>query len=85
MGRISDCASGNAGHTLLGAAVSEVVLTPNWQPVVVRYSPAGFSTLDFNAYVPGAPLGTRFYADDDAVVPPQRARAARRVPRLTPR
>jgi len=57
------------GPTLMGAAVSEVGLTTAWQTVTVRYSPvaAGLSTVDFNAYVPGAPPGTCFYADDVAI------------------
>jgi hypothetical protein len=57
------------GSALLGAASSEVLLTPFWQEVVVSYAPLapGLSTLDFNAQVSGAQPGPCFYADDAAI------------------
>jgi acid phosphatase type 7 len=59
------------GPTLLGSASSELVLTSSWQKAGVTYAPlaSGFSTLDFNAYVVGAPPGTCFYADAALVSP----------------
>jgi hypothetical protein len=60
-----------SGAALLGSAMSQVVLTTTWQPVMVGYAPVapGASTLDLNAYVSGAPPGTCFRADDAAIEP----------------
>jgi hypothetical protein len=60
-----------SGASLLGGAMSQVVLTTTWQPVMVGYAPVapGASTLDLNAYVSGAPPGTCFRADDAAIEP----------------
>jgi acid phosphatase type 7 len=58
-----------SGTTLTGSARTAVTLTTEWQPVTVSYTAAapGSSTLDFNAYVLGAPPGTCFYADDAVI------------------
>jgi hypothetical protein len=61
--------------TFVGQAKAAVTLTTDWQRVKVEYTaraPAAWSTgilstLDFNAYVTGAPPGTCFYADDAAI------------------
>ncbi len=57
------------GSTLRGSATTQATLSTNWQLVTVTYTPAapGASTLDFNAYISSAPVGTCFYADDAAV------------------
>jgi parallel beta-helix repeat protein len=57
------------GPTLVGSAVSQVTLGTAWREVSTSYttqSPG--STLDFNAYVTGAALGTCFLADDAVIV-----------------
>jgi hypothetical protein len=53
------------GSTFTGSVTAEIVLSTTWQLVTVSYVPAsaGSSTLDFNAYVSNAPVGTCFYAD----------------------
>jgi hypothetical protein len=58
-----------SGSTLAGSAWTAVTLTTAWQPVTVSYTPAapGSSSLDFNAYVLGAPAGTCFYGDDAVI------------------
>ena len=58
-----------SGSSAVGEAKSTVVLTTDWQPVRVQYTAAepGDSTLDFSAYILGAPPGTCFYADDASV------------------
>ena len=54
------------GGVLAGSMSTQVTLYGSWQQVSVSYQPVapGTSTLDFNAYVPNAPSGTCFYADD---------------------
>lgn len=58
------------GSTSLGSQSASVTLTTAWQRVSTTYVPAapGSSTLDLNAYVSSAPVGTCFYADDLSVV-----------------
>jgi carbohydrate binding protein with CBM4/9 domain len=59
-----------SGSTLLGTAVKQVTLTTSWQQVKAAYTTTSpGSTLDFNAYVTGAPPGTCFYADDAVIAP----------------
>jgi hypothetical protein len=54
---------------LVGSATSDVVLTGEWQHAAVGYAPQapGDSTLDFNAYVPGAAPGDCFHGDDASI------------------
>lgn len=54
------------GSTLVGFGQTEVVLTSEWQKLSFTYSPvaSGLSNLDLNAWVPSAPTGTCFVADD---------------------
>jgi PKD repeat protein len=65
----------NGGATAAGSASTQVVLDTTWQRVAVSYTPVapGSSSLDFNAYISGAPPGSCFYADDASVVfvPPE--------------
>jgi parallel beta-helix repeat protein len=58
-----------AGTTFMGSLTTQMTLGTAWQLVTVSYMPAaaGSSTLDFNAFVSNAPVGTCFYADDAAV------------------
>lgn len=58
-----------SGTTLTGSARTAVTLTTEWQPVTASYTAAapGSSTLDFTAYMLGAPPGTCFYADDAVI------------------
>ena len=65
-----------SGDTALGQARTTVTLTTDWQPVKVRYTAVapGASTLDFNAYLLGAPPGTCFQ---------RRSRSAEALPALT--
>ena len=58
------------GAVLAGTTQTQVVLDGSWQQVSVAYTPVapGSSTLDFNAYISGAPPGTCFRADDASVV-----------------
>jgi hypothetical protein len=57
------------GSTFMGSFTTQVTLGTTWQLVTVSYVPAapGSSTLDFNAYMSNAPVGTCFYADDAAI------------------
>jgi len=57
------------GSTFMGSLTTQVTLGTTWQLVTVSYAPVapGSSTLDFNAYVSSAPVGTCFYADDAAI------------------
>jgi hypothetical protein len=57
------------GSTFRGSLTTQVTLGTAWQLATVSYTPAapGSSTLDFNAYISSAPVGTCFYADDAAV------------------
>jgi parallel beta-helix repeat protein len=57
------------GSTFMGSFTTQVTLGTTWQLVTVSYIPAapGSSTLDFNAYISNAPVGTCFYADDAAI------------------
>lgn len=58
------------GGTLVGTAqISSVTLTTDWQQVSVSLTPQspGLTTLDLNAYVPSAPPGVCFYADDASI------------------
>jgi hypothetical protein len=54
---------------LVGINTAILTLTTEWQLVSVSYDPVapGRSTLDFNAYVSDAALGTCFYADDASI------------------
>jgi len=59
-----------SGGTLVGSAhISSVSLTADWQQVTVTLTPQspGSTTLDLNAYVPSAPPGVCFYADDASI------------------
>ncbi|HWO71113.1 MAG TPA: hypothetical protein VNP94_10230 [Actinomycetota bacterium] len=59
-----------SGGTLVGSAVvTTTTLTTDWQQVTVQIVPqaAGNSTLDFTAFVPNAPVGACFYADDASI------------------
>jgi parallel beta-helix repeat protein len=57
------------GSILAGSQTSLATLGTDWQLVTVAYVPAapGASTLDFNAYVSNAAVGTCFYADDAVI------------------
>jgi hypothetical protein len=57
------------GSTLVGTQTTLLTLSTSWQLVTVSYVPAapGVSTLDFNAYVSTAAVGTCFYADDASI------------------
>jgi PKD repeat protein len=58
------------GTTNVGQASASVSLTTSWQKIFLTYAPKmpGSSTLDFNAYITGAPAGgTCFDADDAAI------------------
>jgi len=57
------------GSTLVGTQTTLLTLSTAWQLVTVTYAPAapGASTLDFNAYVSSAAVGTCFYADDASI------------------
>jgi len=57
------------GGTLVGTSSTQATVGTSWQQLSVVYAPttAG-STLDFNAYVSSAPIGSCFYADDAVVV-----------------
>jgi PKD repeat protein len=57
-----------SGTTNMGSAVATVTLSTSWQSVNLNYTTiAPGSSLDFNAYVLGAPPGTCFYADDVSI------------------
>ncbi len=58
-----------AGTTLV-QQITTVTLTTAWQKVTVAIIPTspGSSTLDFAGYVPSAPQGACFYADDASIV-----------------
>jgi parallel beta-helix repeat protein len=58
-----------AGATLMGSQTSSITLSTSWQQITVAYAPVspGSSTLDFNAYVSSAAVGTCFYADDAVI------------------
>jgi hypothetical protein len=57
-----------SGSTLAGTQSTSVTLTTSWQQLTVSYTPAtAGTTLDFNAYIAGAPPGTCFLADDAAI------------------
>ena len=61
-----------SGLLAAGGATTIVSLTDFWQPVSVTYTPTlPGSMLDLNAYVPDAPPGTCFYADDVSVTAPE--------------
>jgi hypothetical protein len=57
------------GSTLVGTQTTLLTLSTSWQLVTATYAPAapGVSTLDFNAYVSTAAVGTCFYADDASI------------------
>ena len=58
-----------AGSTFKGSVTTQLTLSTAWQLISATYTPAapGTSTLDFNAYVSSAPVGTCFYADDAVI------------------
>lgn len=58
------------GSTFKGSSTTQVALSTGWSLVTVSYAPVspGLSTLDFNAYITGAPPGTCFYADDAVII-----------------
>jgi parallel beta-helix repeat protein len=57
------------GTTNVGSASTTATLTTSWQKLSLNYTvfAPGSSTLDYNAYIIGAPPGTCFYADDAAI------------------
>ena len=57
------------GSTFKGSNSSQITLGTGWNLATVSYVPLspGSSTLDFNAYITGAPPGTCFYADDAVI------------------
>jgi len=57
------------GSTFMGSVTTQLTLSTGWQLKTASYTPAapGQSTLDFNAYVSSAPVGTCFYADDAVI------------------
>ena len=58
-----------SGSTLMGTATTLATLTTTWQQVSVTHTTvAPGSSLDFNAYVSGAAVGTCFYADDASIL-----------------
>jgi parallel beta-helix repeat protein len=58
-----------SGSTLVGTATTLATLTTTWQQVGVTHTTvAPGSSLDFNAYVSGAAVGTCFYADDASIL-----------------
>jgi parallel beta-helix repeat protein len=58
-----------SGSTLVGTATTLATLTTTWQQVgVTHMTVAPGSSLDFNAYVSGAAVGTCFYADDASIL-----------------
>ena len=58
-----------SGSTLVGTATTLATLTTTWQQVSVTHTTvAPGSSLDFNAYVSGAAVGTCFYADDASIL-----------------
>ena len=58
-----------SGPTFMGSVTTQVTLSTDWQQITAAYAPAapGQSTLDFNAYISNAPVGTCFYADDATI------------------
>jgi parallel beta-helix repeat protein len=58
------------GSTFKGSNSSQITLGTGWNLLTVSYVPVspGSSTLDFNAYITGAPPGTCFYADDAVII-----------------
>jgi parallel beta-helix repeat protein len=57
-----------SGSTLVGTQTTLATLTTSWQQVSVAYTTqSAGSSLDFNAYVSSAAVGTCFYADDASI------------------
>jgi hypothetical protein len=65
--RIREYASG----TLVGKQTAQVALSSSWQQVSLAYAVTspGASTLDLQAWVPNAPVGTCFALDDVGIAP----------------
>lgn len=60
-----------AGGTLAGKQTAQIQLAADWQVVSVSHPvQAPGSTLDLQAWIGGAPVGTCFYADDVSITPP---------------
>ena len=57
------------GPTAVGRAKATITLSPDWQPIKIRYTAAapGASTLDLSVYVHDAPPGSCFSADDISI------------------
>lgn len=57
------------GGTLVGKQVAQTALSTTWQQVSVGYTAVstGSSSLDLQAWIDGAPVGTCFAADDVAI------------------
>jgi parallel beta-helix repeat protein len=55
--------------TQVGSTSTTIPLTSSWQQITLAYTPTspGSSSLDLNAYVSGATVGTCFYADDASI------------------